>query len=177
MPLPNGGMTFTPFDPLPASELNDMVENIESLADGTGLDNGSVPKTALKSGDGLSYRLGLNTITATATTLLTTSYATYLTVTATATSGSVEISYGTNLQDGASGATRAGTIKIQCDGVDVSGTAIPWQTYVNNLTIHPNMTIAHTPGAGSHTWTLQALSSANGATFIQQSYLKVTQIV
>lgn len=37
MPLPNPGMTFTPFDPLPASDLNDMVENIESLADGTGI--------------------------------------------------------------------------------------------------------------------------------------------
>src|SRR5687767_8010800 len=35
MPLPNPGMSFTPFDPLPASDLNDIVENIEALADGS----------------------------------------------------------------------------------------------------------------------------------------------
>jgi hypothetical protein len=32
-------MNFTAFDPLAASELNDIVENIEALSDGTGLDN------------------------------------------------------------------------------------------------------------------------------------------
>lgn len=42
MSLPNPGMSFTPFDQLPASSLNDMVENIESLADGSGLDIGAV---------------------------------------------------------------------------------------------------------------------------------------
>ena len=31
MALPNPGMVFTPFDPLPASDLNDIVENIESI--------------------------------------------------------------------------------------------------------------------------------------------------
>lgn len=41
MALPNPGMTFTPFDVLPASELNDLVENIESLADGSGFDSGA----------------------------------------------------------------------------------------------------------------------------------------
>lgn len=35
-------MSFTPFDPLPASDLNDIVENVEALADGTGLDDTSV---------------------------------------------------------------------------------------------------------------------------------------
>lgn len=42
MSLPNPGMSFTPLDPLPAADLNDMVENIEALADGTGLDTGAV---------------------------------------------------------------------------------------------------------------------------------------
>ena len=42
MSLPNPGMTFTPFDPLPASDLNDLVENIEAIADGSGLDDDSV---------------------------------------------------------------------------------------------------------------------------------------
>lgn len=39
MPLPNPGQSFTAFDPLTAAELNDTVENIEALADGSGLDN------------------------------------------------------------------------------------------------------------------------------------------
>lgn len=42
MSLPNPGMSFTPFAVLPASELNDIVENIEALADGTGFDAGAV---------------------------------------------------------------------------------------------------------------------------------------
>ena len=42
MSLPNPGMSFTPFDPLPASDLNDMVENIEALAAGTGLNDDAV---------------------------------------------------------------------------------------------------------------------------------------
>lgn len=33
--LPNPGMIFTPLDPLPAATLNEMVENIEALQDGT----------------------------------------------------------------------------------------------------------------------------------------------
>lgn len=42
MSLPNPSMTFTPFDPLPASDLNDLVENDQALAAGTGLDNLSI---------------------------------------------------------------------------------------------------------------------------------------
>lgn len=42
MSLPNPGMSFTPFDPLPASDMNDIVENIEALAAGTGLNDGSI---------------------------------------------------------------------------------------------------------------------------------------
>lgn len=40
--LPNTGMSFTPFDPLPASDLNDLVENIEALSDGTGIINNAI---------------------------------------------------------------------------------------------------------------------------------------
>lgn len=42
MSLPNPGMSFTPFDPLPAADLNDIVENIEALAAGTGLNDDAV---------------------------------------------------------------------------------------------------------------------------------------
>lgn len=42
MSLPNEDMSFTPFDQLPASDLNDLVENIEALSDGSGLADGAV---------------------------------------------------------------------------------------------------------------------------------------
>lgn len=40
--LPNQDMEFNPFDPLPASQLNDLVENTESLADGSGIGDEAV---------------------------------------------------------------------------------------------------------------------------------------
>lgn len=43
MPLPNPSMSFTPLDPLPASELNDIVENVEALQDWSAYDNGTLP--------------------------------------------------------------------------------------------------------------------------------------
>lgn len=55
MPLPNPGMSFTPFDQLPASALNDFVENIESLATGDGLDDGSISPENLVAGTGTSW--------------------------------------------------------------------------------------------------------------------------
>ena len=42
MSLPNAGMSFTAFDVLTAAEMNDLVENIESLADGSGFDAGAI---------------------------------------------------------------------------------------------------------------------------------------
>lgn len=42
MALPNPGMSFTPFDPLPASDLNDLVENIEALYDHSAWPTGTV---------------------------------------------------------------------------------------------------------------------------------------
>lgn len=50
MSLPNPSMSFTPFDVLPAEDLNDIVENIESLADGSGLDDGAVSASKLQAG-------------------------------------------------------------------------------------------------------------------------------
>lgn len=41
-------MTFTPFDPLPASDLNDMVENIEALADGSAFNAQAIPGYKVK---------------------------------------------------------------------------------------------------------------------------------
>lgn len=50
MSLPNPGMDFTAFDTLPASSLDDMVENIEALADGSGLNDDAVTAAKMKYG-------------------------------------------------------------------------------------------------------------------------------
>ena len=55
MALPNTGMSFSPFAILTAEELNDMVENIEALAAGTGLNDGSITPEKLQSGTGTSW--------------------------------------------------------------------------------------------------------------------------
>jgi hypothetical protein len=47
MSLPNPGMDSVPFTPLTAEFLDDMIENINSLAAGTGFDNNAVPASAL----------------------------------------------------------------------------------------------------------------------------------
>lgn len=48
--LPNPGMNFTPFDPLTAAELDDIVENVEALAAGTGLNDQVVTPDKLDTG-------------------------------------------------------------------------------------------------------------------------------
>lgn len=47
MPLPNAAMSFSPFAILTAEEMNDLVENDQALADGTGLNTGAISTTAL----------------------------------------------------------------------------------------------------------------------------------
>lgn len=47
MSLPNPGMDAVPFTPLTAEFLDNMIENIEALADGSGLDAGSISNANL----------------------------------------------------------------------------------------------------------------------------------
>src|SRR5215217_7026259 len=47
MPLPNLSMSFSPFAILTAAEMNDLVENIEALAGGTGLNDNSITASKL----------------------------------------------------------------------------------------------------------------------------------
>lgn len=53
--LPNPGMDFTPFDTLPAAELDKIVENIEALSDGSGLEDAAVTPEKLVAGTGTSW--------------------------------------------------------------------------------------------------------------------------
>lgn len=50
MSLPNPGMVFVPFDILTAQEMNDLAENIESLAAGSGMDDDSIAAAKLNFG-------------------------------------------------------------------------------------------------------------------------------
>lgn len=47
MALPNTGMDAVPFTPLTAEFLDDMIENIESLSDGTGFETGAITTNTL----------------------------------------------------------------------------------------------------------------------------------
>ena len=67
MGLPNTGMSFTPFDPLPASDLNDLVENIEALAAGTGFNAGAVGPEDRSGG----FFIGSFTVSATGNKVIT----------------------------------------------------------------------------------------------------------
>lgn len=69
MSLPNPAMNFTAFDILTAAEMNELVENIEALADGSGLDTNAIPAAALATN---AIKLGYAQITSNFTTTSTT---------------------------------------------------------------------------------------------------------
>lgn len=50
MALPNPSMSFSPFAILTAEEMNELVENIEALADGSGIDSGAIIGSKFKDG-------------------------------------------------------------------------------------------------------------------------------
>lgn len=52
MSLPNPSMSFSPFAILTAAEMNDLVENIDALAGGTGLNTGVVTTDKLSTSSG-----------------------------------------------------------------------------------------------------------------------------
>ena len=156
-PLPNPGMSFTPFDPLPASDLNNILENIEALA------------------DGVNFDIGLNTKTTTGT-VLGTSYSTnYCSVTGASTGDPVIVSFKANFLDSGSGLTRGGNVKAVCDGSDISGSEVRWITVNSGGFTSVSLDIAHTPTAASHTWALQAVCDNAASVYIQQASLKITQ--
>lgn len=73
MSLPNPNMDFSAFDTLPATELDDLVENIEALADGSGLDDGAITSPKLNlTGSLTAYVATTQTTTSTSYTDLAT---------------------------------------------------------------------------------------------------------
>lgn len=54
MPIPNP-LVFTAFDVLTASEMNDLIENDEALADGSAIDDGAIKPQNLLAGTGSTW--------------------------------------------------------------------------------------------------------------------------
>ena len=61
MALPNPGMDAVPFTPLTAEFLDDMIENIESLSDGTGFENGAITTNTLAESAVTRLKLDIST--------------------------------------------------------------------------------------------------------------------
>jgi len=64
MALPNIGMNFTPYDTLTAAELDNLVENIEALADGTGLNDAVITQDKLATGADFATGWNVNALPA-----------------------------------------------------------------------------------------------------------------
>lgn len=62
MSLPYPSMTFVPLDVLTADEMNQLVANIESLADGSGLDAGAIGTSAIANAAITSQKIDWTTI-------------------------------------------------------------------------------------------------------------------
>jgi len=129
MSLPNPGMNFTAFDVLPAADLNDMVANIEALADGSGLDDGAVTADKLGlGGQSADVVTGQSTTSTSFTNLTTSGPAVTVTV---PTSGKVLLSFTARLRNsdvngGAAvgvNVTGANTIAPEDDVYNISSTA------------------------------------------------------
>jgi len=122
---------------------------------------------------------GINKGSDTAAGGVTSSYATYATVTATSTGGLIIIDVSMIFNNASSGADRGASYKVQCDGVDV-GTPLSGVILVplspTNLPIHFSESFTHTPSAGSHTWTLQCLASINTAVTLRRPTIEVREV-
>lgn len=170
---PKSGITY-PSSTFLTPTIASFVNANHSHANAAG--GGTLGPTAFTTASGINYRLGLAAKTTTGD-LIPNAYTTYCTVTATSLNKEVEISYGANIQDAGSGLARSGHIRIQVDGVTLSGSDIIWETVNNNFVANPNMIIPHTPTAASHTWTLQVEADTASASYLQQAYLRVNQII
>lgn len=107
--LPNPSMAFTPFDILLAAELNDLVENIEALATGTGIGDGAIATSDIANNavtmakiDNASYSImrrkaGTNTSLSTSAATVNFSTTEYSRGTGLTTSGSTGILIGSGI--------------------------------------------------------------------------------
>lgn len=160
MALPNPGMDFTAFDTLPAASLDDMVENIEALADGSGLDDKAIATAKLDDGYSL---LGYTERTSsfTSTTAGSMVDVTSLTVTFT-TDGTQRVELMARIANLSSTQTGLNGLQLRiAEGATEICTSSITQNSANwNLTVEASRII--TPSAGSHTYKVQVLQQSAG---------------
>lgn len=175
MSLPNPGMSFTPFDPLTAAEANDIVENVEALADGTGLNDGAVApdKLALGATDN-TVATSQGTSSTTYTDLATTGPAVTVTVPA---SGKVLVTLGAEITQGGVGTGRA-TYAISGATTQAAADAtMPSIRNGNAGSIHSGGTklvTGLTPG--STTFTLKYRTGTSGTCTYANRYISVIPV-
>ena len=148
MSLPNPGMDFTALDPLTAAEMDDIVENIEALADGSGLDDGAIGNTKLSDSAILLGFVNATSNFGTANTASATQISTLTeTVTIPAGGRSVEITATFSTVSNATSSVRGTVIEIRANGTAICGS-------VNRgIGIGTHLSVIHTPSAGSVTYT------------------------
>lgn len=180
--LPNTGMSFTPFDPLPASDLNDLVENIESLNTGVGIADDAIIKRHIADGqiNAPLFEAGATSLgySSDAGATLTNAYVTRTSVTATSKGGRVKILVGGFFTNGNSGAVRTVDMQLLCDGALVKAITGLTASYLasNNPTLNFNYQFSHTPSAASHTWALQMKASISSAVVLTDNYMEVVEV-
>lgn len=180
--LPYPGKSYTPFDILTAEELNEDVANIESLATGTGIGDGSISTAALANASVTAPKIDLATLYAGAArnyvaTSQTTAVQTFIDL-ATAQSITVTVGnsgkllVGISCSDAQNSTTNAQAwISFALTGSNtvaagVNTLELKYQAYTNNAAgsiAGTAMLTGLTPG--STTVTMKFRASANTATF------------
>ena len=118
--------------------------------------------------------LGYNT-TDQGSAVMATAYTTVATVTATSHGGAVRVNAVAEIADGSSGANRTGSIRLLCDGVQITNAIVQWSTMISGGRISIPVMGGHTPSAGSHTWVLQTLADTGSASLAKKMNLWVAE--
>lgn len=112
---------------------------------------------------------------------LANTYSDYATVTGSSNGGEVECEVGMVVGNGNSGADRTFDVRVLCDGVAITPSAITgmYAPFVSGATPNYGFTFnfSSTPASGSHTWKLQLEASTGGAVVLSVNYLKVAEVI
>lgn len=162
--LPFPGMNFTAFDILTAAEMNQLVDNIEALADGTAIAAGSIGATKLSTS---AIKLGTVSRTSDFTTSSGTPVqVTGMTLSPTIPSGGREVQIEVFAANGYQ-ASSGGAFEMSLwDGAVGSGTQLSKCRFSNTANANSIgwIKFAHTPSAGGKTYNVGLKSGAGLAT-------------
>lgn len=154
MSLPNPNLSFSPFAILTAEELNDLVDNIEALADGSGLDDGSIQasKLVIDATEFGYLTIGRTTLSSAGNTLAVSGLPEFdflrVIIRGRATGGTVNASIRFNNDSGTRYAARYMVNYGGTAGTLVNGTSLPFEqsTTVNNGMFYSVIEISNLSG-------------------------------